>query len=593
MLPPHWAGLRVRSRTIAATAVVLGFAILAMLRHAGAHEGHDHGPAAASLLVTINPRAAATGDEFEAVAILKDGELVIFADRFADNGPVTNASVTVTVGAQELKAKPEPDGSYRVAWPATAKSGRHDLVIGIQDGATADLLITTLEIPATTSALTAGTAPSVLGRVMGWFSGSPLISALGALVIMLLAAALVLRRKLEARGETKEEAEVAKTNPGADKTPKNLVLLAAILAGGIVLADRPAIAHEGEDHGSDAAKGLAVTGDAPRRLADGSVFLPKPTQRLLDVRTVLVKEAPHRPSQTLVGRVIANPNRSGLVQSSTGGRITPPSTGLPRLGQAVKAGDVLAYVTPAFQAIDSANVGQTAGDLDQQIQLARTRLERAQRLLAVNAGTRVQAEEAELTLRGLERRRAALNTSRIKAEPLVAPVDGVISSTRAVPGQVVAPQDVLFEIIDGRSLWVEALVFDAASSQKFEQPTASTQDGASFPLTFVGRSRSLRQQSAILHFEITTPPDQLDVGTPVTVHAQAGEPITAIVLPKAAVVRSANGEDVVWRHTEPERFVPTPVKVAPFDGARVLVQAGLSSGQRIVVQSAELISQVR
>ena len=459
MLLFHWAGLRVRSPITAAMAVVLGFSILAMPRHADAHEGHDHGPAAASLPVTTNPRAAATGDEFEAVAFLKGGEFVIFADRFADNSPVTGATVTVRVGAQELGAKPQPDGSYRVAWPAIAKSGRHDLVIGIQDGATADLLITTLGIPATASALTAGTTPSLLERLKGWFSGSPLISALGALVIMLLAAALVLRRKLEARGETKEEAEAATTNPGADKTPKNLLLLAAILAGGMVLADRPAIAHEGEDHGGDAGKGLAVTGDAPRRLADGSVFLPKPTQRLLDVRTELVKEAPHRPSQTLVGRVIANPNRSGLVQSSTGGRITPPSTGLPRLGQAVKAGDVLAYVTPAFQAIDSANVGQTAGNLDQQIQLARTSLERAQRLLAANAGTRVQAEEAELTLRGLERRRAALNTSQIKAEPLVAPVDGVISSTHAVPGQVVAPQDVLFEIIDGRSLWVEALVF--------------------------------------------------------------------------------------------------------------------------------------
>ena len=65
------------------------------------------------------------------------------------------------------------------------------------------------------------------------------------------------------------------------------------------------------------------------------------------------------------------------------------------------------------------------------------------------------------------------------------------------------------------------------------------------------------------------------------------------MLPRTAVVRSANGEDVVWRHTEPERFVPTAVKVAPFDGARVLVQAGIDSGQRIVVRSAELISQVR
>jgi membrane fusion protein, heavy metal efflux system len=148
-------------------------------------------------------------------------------------------------------------------------------------------------------------------------------------------------------------------------------------------------------------------------------------------------------------------------------------------------------------------------------------------------------------------------------------VDGVISSARAVPGQVVAPQDVLCEIIDGRSLWVEALVFDAASSQAFSQPTANTQDGATFELTSVGRSRPLRQQSAILQFEIAAPPATLDVGTPVTVHAQSGEPITGIVQPRAAVVRSANGEDVVWRHTEPERFVPTPVKISSFDGARV------------------------
>jgi membrane fusion protein, heavy metal efflux system len=77
------------------------------------------------------------------------------------------------------------------------------------------------------------------------------------------------------------------------------------------------------------------------------------------------------------------------------------------------------------------------------------------------------------------------------------------------------------------------------------------------------------------------------------VHAQAGEAISGIVLPKSAVVRSANGEDIVWRHTDPERFVPAPVRISPFDGARVLVQAGLGQGQRIVVQGAELISQVR
>jgi membrane fusion protein, heavy metal efflux system len=591
MLPPRWAGLRACSRAIAIWAVVLTSAVPALQSRALAHDGHDHGTAAVALPVTVNPRAAATGDEFEAVAILKDGTLLIFVDRFADNSPVTKATVTVTIGAKDIVAQPAPDGTYRVAWPPEARTGRHDLVVGIQEGAVSDLLVSTLELPAMASALTAGSAPTLIERLRGWIAGSPLVAALGALVLMALAAALVLRRKAEASGEAAEPAEDKTKTGGSDTGSTGLCLLIAVVLATSAFADQPAAAQTAD--AATARPAPVNTGDAPRRLPDGSVFLPKPTQRLLDVRTVLVKETPHRASQTLVGRVIANPNRSGLVQSSTGGRITPPKSGLPRLGQAVKAGDVLGYVTPAFQAIDSANVAQTSGDLDQQIELARTRLERAQRLLAANAGTRVQAEEAELTLKGLERRRGALNTSQIKAEPLIAPVDGVISSARAVPGQVVAPQDVLFEIIDGRSLWVEALVFDTASSQAFSQPTASTQDGASFPLTFVGRSRSLRQQSAILHFEITLPPATLDVGTPVTVHAQSGEPITGIVLPRAAVVRSANGEDVVWRHTEPERFVPTPVRISSFDGARVLVQAGLNAGQRIVVQSAELISQVR
>ncbi len=589
MLLPPSADFRVRSYAVALFAMVLALSTLASPQLTFAHDGHDHEPAATTLPMTISPRAVATGDEFEAVAVLKSGELLIFVDRFADNSPVTNAAVLVTVGNREIKALPAPNGIYRIAWPPAAKSGRHDVVMNIQDGATADLLIATIEIPLAAASLAVEPAAGLRARVQHWFGGSPIVFGLVALSLMALATFLVRGRIVTKRNHPPEPVTAAQRSKIS--APRTLVAL--LVLGVSILSDRSAHAHGGEDHGDEPPVAAAATGEAPRRLPDGSVFVPKPTQRLLDVRTVLAKEAPQQPSQTFIGRVIANPNRSGLVQSSTGGRITPTGAGLPKLGQAVKAGDILAIVTPAFLAIDSANVSQTAGDLEQQIELARTRLERAKRLAALNAGPRVQAEEAELTLRGLERRRAALNTSQVRSEPLVAPVDGVISSTRAVPGQVVAPQDVLFEIIDPASLWVEALVFDTASGQKFEQPTASSQDGRTFSLTFVGRSRSLRQQSAILQFEITSPAAALDVGTPVTVHAQAGEPITAIVLPRAAVVRSANGEDVVWRHTEPERFVPTPVKITPFDGARVLVQAGLSAGQRIVVQSAELISQMR
>ena len=36
-----------------------------------------------------------------------------------------------------------------------------------------------------------------------------------------------------------------------------------------------------------------------------------------------------------------------------------------------------------------------------------------------------------------------------------------------------------------------------------------------------------------------------------------------------------------------------PVRVRSFDGERVLVLAGLKSGERVVVEGAELVNQVR
>ena len=93
--------------------------------------------------------------------------------------------------------------------------------------------------------------------------------------------------------------------------------------------------------------------DLAQRLPDGSVFVPKPTQRLLVLRTTMTEQATFHRMVELPGRVIPDPNASGVVQSSVGGRLSPATSGLfPRLGTTVKKGDVLAYVTPPVQAID-------------------------------------------------------------------------------------------------------------------------------------------------------------------------------------------------------------------------------------------------
>ena len=124
----------------------------------------------------------------------------------------------------------------------------------------------------------------------------------------------------------------------------------ALLVAAATLAADAAVANGEHDHGTEAAP--AAARDAPQRQPDGSVFVPKTSQRLLAIRTVVTEKREYFKSIELPGRIITDPNASGYVQSALAGRLSAPPKGFPRLGTRVEKGDVLAYVTPPIQAID-------------------------------------------------------------------------------------------------------------------------------------------------------------------------------------------------------------------------------------------------
>jgi membrane fusion protein, heavy metal efflux system len=66
-----------------------------------------------------------------------------------------------------------------------------------------------------------------------------------------------------------------------------------------------------------------------------------------------------------------------------------------------------------------------------------------------------------------------------------------------------------------------------------------------------------------------------------------------VVLPTSAVVRSPANEPVVWIKTGAERFVPQPVQVQALDSGTVLVTQGLAPDNRVLVQGAALVAQIR
>jgi multidrug efflux pump subunit AcrA (membrane-fusion protein) len=319
------------------------------------------------------------------------------------------------------------------------------------------------------------------------------------------------------------------------------------------------LAGEGHDHG-DAPP--VASGNGPKRQPDGSVFLPKPAQRQIGVRTLPVESGELPRSVELNGKVVMDPNAGGKVQAIVTGRVTPGPRGLPLPGQPVKKGEVLAYVTP--------EVGGNSRSL------AESRLSRLRELS--DTVPRKTIEEAE---------------AAVANEQLRAPVSGVVASANVVSGQVVEARETLFEIVNPERMLIEALAFDMAIASDIAGAFVAVGD-QKLPLRLLGVARSLREQALPLSFQGEGGAlAALAIGQPVKVFVQTRKTVQGIRVPSASLMKNPANQTIVWVKTAPERFEPRTVTVEPLDGANVAVTSGLKAGDRVAVQAATLINQIR
>jgi membrane fusion protein, heavy metal efflux system len=564
-------------RSIAALACIAAFLLIPPVLRA--HEGHDHDDSArAALASSTYPRVTAQSELYEVVGILKGERLLIYLDRAATNEPVTDAKVRVTIGDGEaIDAAPAETGIYAVSSPRLSGTGSVEVIFAITASSGDDLLVAAMTL-SKADGPGAGVSPTAGPTVSRWIAAIP-APVRNPIVLTVVTFALgVLFGHLQRNGRVVPAIATGAAAVGV------LVVLVAV-----------ALSQEAPDRAGKAAAPStdAPMSDAPRRLADGTAFVAKPTQRLLDVRTIAAKPETARPAVNLIGRVIGDPNRTSVVQSVQGGRVVPLESGLPRVGQSVGKGDVLVKIDPYLPLADRTTISEKTGEIEQLIAIAEAKLRRLRPLAEGNAVPRNQVVDIETELEGLRRRREAIRNARTEPELLRAPTDGVIAMAKVAPGQVVQPQDTLFQIVDPKGVWVEALAYGEIDPMSLADATAVTTSGQTMALTYQGASRALQQHASIVHFVVPEPPSNLSIGQPVTVLATSGAPISGLIAPRDAVVRSSNGEAVVWVHVEPERFEPKPVRTQPFDATRVIVAAGLTEGDRVVVRGAELINQIR
>lgn len=350
----------------------------------------------------------------------------------------------------------------------------------------------------------------------------------------------------------------------------------------------PLWAGEGHDHGDTSA---AANANGPQRLPDGSVFLPKPAQHQLSVRTIVAKGGELGRTVELAGRVVMDPNAGGKVQPTIAGRIQAGPNGLPAPGQSVRKGQVLAYVVASAAPIERAGQAAQLAELQAARSLAAKRLARLRELSDTVPRKEIEAAEAELGSLGA--RASAVSAGLGGREALVAPISGVIAAANVVMGQVVDARELAYEIVDPTRLGVEALAFDPELAGNIGSASL-TAGGVSVPLRFIGAARSLREQALPLNFRAQGAAlANLAVGQPVKVFIHTRQTVRGVPLPAAALMKNPSNQTIVWVKTAPERFEPRVVTAEPLDGVNVAVTQGVAVGERVATQGATLINQVR
>ena len=562
-------------RFVGALAVVVMFAFTGGV---AAHEGHDHGAPPPPVSTTIAPRVEAASTVFEAVVIARGAELQVYIDTFDTNAPVAGAAVEMDTPSGVIIGTETEPGIYAFSAPWVATPGSYDLAITVIADAGFDVLVGSLTIPAPPPAAVvevsaaAAIGASVLGDLQARLETRDLTLAAAAGIGLMVGVfgMLLLRR---------------------NRRPVSPAKIAALLLALLLLPPSQAQAEVAAASAANAALPMpaAATRDVAQRFPDGAIFVPKGTQRVLGIRTLITETALHGRRIELPGRIIPDPNASGYVQASLEGRLVAPPGGFPQLGSLVKAGQIVAIVEPTIGAVDLADRQQQIREIEQQLELVTRRLDRNRQL--ATAVARTEIEELEIEQESLIAQRDALMSLTDVSENLIAPVDGVIAAGQAIAGQIAAPGVTVYEIVDPGRFWVEALSY--RSEALGSEAVAVFADGSTIDLAYQGTGLADQGQAVPVRFSVVGEAAGLRAGQLLRVIAATPAEHEGIVVPRDAVLRGANGQLVVYVKSNAERFVQREVRVEPLDGDTVLVVAGLEVGLRVVAEGAELLNQIR
>jgi cobalt-zinc-cadmium efflux system membrane fusion protein len=313
------------------------------------------------------------------------------------------------------------------------------------------------------------------------------------------------------------------------------------------------------------------------------------------------------------GQIGFDENRLAHVGSRVGGRLIRVDG---ELGERVEAGEPLAVV-------DSVELGEAcaaflrararselaAKRFERQSSLYRDRIVSEQQALEAEAATREAASDLAaaretLLLLGLEAREIdGLSWGDPTAAQTIvrAPFAGRVIAREATVGELITPEQVLYEIADLSEvwLWVDLYERDLAHVRRAQRAEVRLDawPGEVFTgeLTYLADELDQHTRMVRARVDLPNPERRLKPGmfARVDLRSTETETHTALAVPRAAVQRDGE-ESIVFVRTTPGRFERREVVLGRVTGELVEIVSGLAAGEEVVVEGAFLLrSQAR
>lgn len=389
------------------------------------------------------------------------------------------------------------------------------------------------------------------------------------------------------------------------------------------------------------------TAEAPAASSPtGTVKFLMEQQWLIRMKLAQVEEQTVARQITATGRVVPAANRQAVVAPPVGGILTGAS--MPRVGQRVAQGQTIAILQQTATSAEQAQVRAAAAQVEAQnaqvraqnaqiavenarldserrtaagdaetarirLSLARTEAERAQRLFERKAFSQRQLEaaqaerdSAQATYDAAVKRRDALAAARpvSPAAPssvgvgsanssytVRSPLSGYVTKVNKSLGEQVQPGEGIVEISNLDTVWIEAPIFER-DLNRLGGSVAATFTTVAYPgqefrgvVVDTGAVINEQTRAATVIFQVSNDGRALRIGMQADVRLDAGESVTAMMIPKEAVLDN-EGKKLVYVLLSGEEFQRREVTLGDEHGGKVAVLSGLSKGERVVTQGA-------